>query len=602
MSGTSTGVRGCGRPYAAPRARAALAGADPLKAAEVRGLHPTRARAAAGILGPTVDTSVLAALDLSDDVFVQVAAILVVAAVAGAIAVWLRLPLVIAYVVVGVIVGPSAANLVEPGGQLELLAQLGIALLLFVVGLKLDVHVVRTLGPVALAAGGAQVAIVAAGGFLLSLGLGLDPTAALYVGIGVAFSSTIIVVKLLSDRRELDDLHGRLALGILIVQDLVVVVVMIAVTASGESEGSTGVALLAVVAKGAALLAVLAVLARFALTPLLHRLARLPDLLVLFAIAWAVALGAIGEEIGLGVEVGAFLGGVSLASTPYREAIGSRLVTIRDFLLLFFFIDLGSRIEPGRVADHVLLAAVLSTFVLVVKPAVVMGLLGALRYRGRVSLQTGLALAQISEFSLILGAVGLRLGHVDEETTSLLTVVALVTIAVSVYVYPHSDALATRFAGALALFERRVPRPDGPVAGDVQPDVIVLGLGRYGAGIVEGLRQRDVPVLGVDFDPVALGRWSDRGVAVLYADAEDPGLPHLLPLPEGGWVVSTLRRVDANLALLHALAHHGYRGHVAVAAHRAVDVARLTRAGAHHVLMPYGAAARDVVDLIADGR
>lgn len=549
-----------------------------------------------------MDGSALAALDLSDDVFVQVAAILVVSAAAGAVAIWLRLPLVIAYVAVGVVVGPSAADLVQPGGELELLAQLGIALLLFVVGLKLDVHVVRTLGPVALAAGGAQVALVAAGGFLLALALGLGATPALYVGIGVAFSSTIIVVKLLSDRHELDDLHGRLALGILIVQDLVVVVVMIAVTATGEAEGSTAGALLGVVAKGAALLAVLAVLARYALTPLLHRLARLPDLLVLFAIAWAVALGAIGEEIGLGVEVGAFLGGVSLASTPYREAIGSRLVTIRDFLLLFFFIDLGSRIEPSLVLDHLAVAAVLSAFVLVVKPAVVMGLLGALRYRARVSLQTGLALAQISEFSLILGAVGLRLGHVDEETTSLLTVVALVTIAVSVYAYPYADALGTRFAGALAVFERRAPRPDEEHGAEVPPEVIVLGLGRYGAGVVEGLRQRDVAVLGVDFDPVALGQWADRGVDVIYADAEDPGLPHLLPLPERGWVVSTLRRVDANLALLHALAHHGYRGHVAVAAHQPADVVRLTRAGAHHVLMPYGSAARDVVDLIADGR
>lgn len=551
-----------------------------------------------------MDSSVLALAGFPDDVFVQVAAILLVSAVAGAIAVWLRLPLVIAYVVVGVIVGPSTAHLVEPGGELELFAQLGIALLLFVVGLKLDVHVIRTLGPVALVVGGAQVAIVAAAGLLLALALGLDAAPALYVGLGTAFSSTIIVVKLLSDRRELDDLHGRLALGILIVQDLVVVVVMIVVTAHGNPDASAGGALLDVVVKAAVLLGMLAVLARFALTPLLHRIARLPDLLVLFAIAWAVTLGAVGKELGLGVEVGAFLGGVSLASTPYREAVGSRLVTIRDFLLLFFFIDLGSRIEPGRLADQVWVAATLCAFVLVVKPAVVMGLLGVLRYRSRLSLRTGLALAQVSEFSLILGAVGLRLGHVDEGTTSLLTVVALVTIAVSVYAYPHADALETRFGRTLTLLERRAPGParDSATAVTAPPDVIVLGLGRYGAGVVEGLRRRGFTVLGVDFDPVALARWSGRGVDVLYADAEDPGLPHLLPLPDHGWVVSTLRRVDANLALLHALAHHDYRGHVAVAAHGAEDVARLERAGAHHVLMPYGSAARDVVDLIADGR
>ena len=410
------------------------------------------------------------------------------------------------------------------------------------------------------------------------------------------------MIKLLTDRRELDDLHGRLALGILIVQDLVVVLVMIGVTAGGEAEGSIGLALLGVLVKGAALLAALGLLARFALTPLLHRLARLPDLLVLFAIAWAVALGATSEELGFGVEVGAFLAGVTLASTPYREAIGSRLVTIRDFLLLFFFIDLGSRIDLGQIADQLWIALVLSVFVLVAKPAIVMALLGAKRYRKRVSLETGLALAQISEFSLILGAVGLRLGHIEEETTSLLTAVALITIAVSVYVFPYSNEIAAGLGKTLDVFERRAPRPDDTPAAEGRPDVIVLGLGRYGDGIVEGLRQRGVAVLGVDFDPIALGRWSEQGVDVLYGDAEDPELPHVLPLPEHGWVVSTVRRVDANLALLHALAHSGYAGHVAVAAHRAADVARLTQAGAHHVLMPYVSAARDVVDLIADGR
>jgi Kef-type K+ transport system membrane component KefB len=547
-----------------------------------------------------MQASALLAVDLADDVFVQVAAILLISAAAGAAATWLRLPLVLAYVVVGVLVGPSVAGLVEPGGELELLAQLGIALLLFVVGLKLDLHVVRTLGPVALVVGGAQVALTTVGGFVLALLLGLDTTAALYVGIGVALSSTIIVVKLLADRRELDDLHGRLALGVLIVQDLVVVVVMIAVTAGGDADGSTWRALLDVLLKATALLALLALLMRFALTPLLHRLARLPDLLVLFAIAWAVALGAAGDELGLGVEVGAFLGGVSLASTPYREAIGSRLVTIRDFLLLFFFIDLGSRVDLGRLAGELWTVAALSAFVLVAKPAIVTGLLGAFRYRKRVSLETGLALAQVSEFSLILAALGLRLGHLDPETTTLLTAVALVTIAVSVYAYPHAGAVAATLGRALDVFERRAPRPDTEGGVDPHPDVIVLGLGRYGEGVVEGLSQRGVAVLGVDFDPIALARWSERGVDVIYGDAEDPELPHILPLPERGWVVSTMRRADANLALLHALAHDGYRGRVAVAAHRPADAARLVAAGAHHVLMPYASAARDVVDLVAD--
>jgi hypothetical protein len=346
---------------------------------------------------------------------------------------------------------------------------------------------------------------------------------------------------------------------------------------------------------------VLALLMRYVLTPALHRLARTPDLLVIAAIAWAVALGATGDELGLGVEVGAFLAGVSLASTPYREAIGARLLTIRDFLVLFFFIDLGSRVDIGNTAGELWIAAVLSVFVLVTKPLVVMGLLGAMRYRKRVSLETGLALAQVSEFSLILAALGLRVGHIDEDTTSLLTAVALATIAVSAYLLPYADTIAEKLDGPLSLFERRPPLKDEPAVAARPPDAIVLGLGRYGSGVVERLSERRLAVLGVDFDPVALGRWSDAGLEVLYGDAEDPELPGTLPLSSDAWVVSTVRRVDANLALLHALAHHGFEGNVAVAAHSAADAARLTAAGAHHVLLPYDSAARDVVALITEG-
>jgi len=541
----------------------------------------------------------LLGLSVPDDVFAEIAVILLVSALAGLVAVRLHQPLVVAFVAVGVVVGPSFLGVVQPGSELELFAELGVALLLFVVGLKLDLHVVRDLGPVALVVGAVQVAVVAVAGAGLALAVGMEVEAALYVGIGLALSSTVIVVKLLSDRHEIDDLHGRLAVGILIVQDLFAVVAMIAVASAGEEEsGSLAAALASAVLGGAALLVVLAALMRWVLTPLLHALARNADLLLLFAIAWAVGVAAACEAVGMGPEVGAFLAGFSLASTPYREAIGSRLVTVRDFLLLFFFIDLGSRLEPGEAVDQLAVALLLSAFVLVAKPLVIVALLGALRYRSRVALETGLSLAQISEFSLILAALGLRYGHIDEETTTLMIVVALVTITASSYLLLNSEAIARRVAPALRLLEREPP-VHAPPEHEAPPDVVVVGLGRYGEGIVSGLLERDVDVLGVDFDPVALSRWAQAGVAVLYGDAEDPELPHLLPLPESGWIVSSIRRTDANLALLHALAKRGYAGRVAVAAHRQADAERLLAAGADRVLLPYASAAREVVELVA---
>jgi Kef-type K+ transport system membrane component KefB len=538
------------------------------------------------------------AVSFPNDPFADIAFILLLSALAGLVGSKLRQPLVVVFVVVGVVVGPSVLGLVAPGEELELLAELGVALLLFVVGLKLDLHVVRRLGPVAVVAGSIQIAFVTAAGFALALAFGLDAVASLYVGMGLAFSSTIIVVKLLSDRREIDELHGRLAVGILIVQDLVVVLAMIVVTTTGERTGSLAGALATVAFRSAVLLVVLAALMRWVLVPLLHALVRNPDLPLLFSIAWAVSLAAAGELVGIGTEVGAFLAGFSLASTPYRDALGSRLVTVRDFLLLFFFIDLGSRLDLGEAQDELVIAAVLSVFVLVVKPLVIALALQAQRYRSRVAIETGLTLAQVSEFSLILAALGLSLGHVDEETITLLTLVALVTIAASSYLVLNSEAVARALAPALERFER------GGEAIELEdeaepPDVVVLGLGRFGDGIVEGLRERGLDVLGVDFDPIALSRWAEKGVDVLYGDAEDPHLTEILPLPHLGWIVSTIRRTDANLALLAALRHRAFRGTVVVAAHHLADVERLREAGADRVLLPYAAAAKEVVELVA---
>jgi Kef-type K+ transport system membrane component KefB len=259
------------------------------------------------------------------------------------------------FIAVGILVGPSVLGWVSADDQVDLLAQLGIALLLFVVGLKLDLHIIRTMGPVALATGLGQVIFTSVVGYFIAIVLGMTPVTALYVAVALTFSSTIIIVKLLSDKHEVDTLHGRIAIGFLIVQDVVVVVVMIGLTALGEAGDAAGLGreALEVLVKGGLFIAAIGLLMRYVLTPLLNQLARSPELLVLFAIAWAVSLGAAGVHLGFSKEVGAFLAGVSLASTPYREAIGARLVSLRDFLLLFFFIDLGAGLELAMLGAQV---------------------------------------------------------------------------------------------------------------------------------------------------------------------------------------------------------------------------------------------------------
>lgn len=532
--------------------------------------------------------------------FHEIAFVLLAAVLAGAGALWSRQPLVTAFIAVGIVAGPSGVGLVRSSEELELLASIGIALLLFVVGLKLDLRLVRTIGAGVLLAGAVQMALTGAAGYALGAVAGFGPLESLYLAFGLALSSTVVVVKLLSDREEIDRLHGRLAVGILIVQDLAVITAMIAFSAYGEG-GGLARELVDVVLQGVVFLGVVAAATRWALPWLLPRLAREQELLVLFAIAWALALAAGADLVGLSQEVGAFVAGVSLASSSYREAVGGRLTSVRDFLLLFFFINLGATLDLRAIdAELVGLAALATAAVLVLKPVVTTLPLVLLGYRARPSLRTGLALSQVSEFSLILAALGLSLGHVDAELVTLVTVVAVVTITVSTYLIAGAGPLVSLLAPWLARLERPLARGGEREAG-ARPEIVVVGLGRYGSGVVERARADGHEVLGVDLDPRRLAALRERDVHVVYGDAEDPDLPKRLPLDAVQWVISTLRHADADLALTRALRRRGYRGRIAVAAHRPEDVAVLSDAGADVLLEPFADAAAAAADAIFGG-
>lgn len=530
------------------------------------------------------------------NVFYEFTSLLLASALAGLLAVRLRQPLIVAFIVVGILAGPSAFDWVRAHDQIDLLAQIGVTVLLFVVGLKLDLHLVRHIGPVALATGLGQLGFTILFGFLLALGLGMEPVKALYVAVALTFSSTIIIVKLLSDKREIDSLHGRIAMGFLIVQDIAVVVAMMAVgTLQNQADVGLLATLLSIAARLVGAFALVALLMRYVLPRLMASLARSQELLLIFAIAWGTGFSALGEIAGFSREVGAFLAGFSLASTAYREAISARLTSIRDFMLLFFFIDLGARLELSVLGDEIGAAVVLSLFVLIGNPLIVMAIMGYMGYRKRTGFMAGLTVAQISEFSIIFVAMGIALGHVGNETLGLVTLVGLATIALSTYMILYSQHLYERFAPWLNIFERHDPHRErlmeqGHKRGE-DAEIIVFGLGRYGARLIKNLQDKGVAVLGVDFDPEVVRTLRHHGVPVRYGDAEDMDFPESLPLSGARWVVSTLPQLKLNLTLLRALGNCGYGGKAAVTAHDETDAHVLRRAGADMVLNPFSNAA-----------
>ena len=536
--------------------------------------------------------------------FIEVAGILAVASAAAAVGLKLRQPLIISFLFAGILVGPAGIGLVEDAHEIELLASIGIALLLFVVGLRLDVGMIRTVGPVALATGLGQVVFTSLIGFAIALGFGMSTVVAVYVAVALTFSSTIIIVKLLSDKKEIDSLHGRIAVGFLIVQDIVAILALIGLTAFGGSQNDQSflAASLGVLSKGLLMLVAIVALMRWVLPRVLAYISRSQELLVLFAISWAVALSSTAEVLGFSKEVGAFLAGISLASTQQRDAIGARLVVLRDFLLLFFFINLGAQLDVSAFKAELGKASILSVFVLVGNPLIVMIIMGAMGYRKRTGFMSGLAVAQISEFSLILAALGLSLGHIDKSAMNLITLVGLVTIFASTYMILYSRQLYGRLSGILSVFERANPYREtrastkSPASDDHL--LILMGLGNYGSAIASRLQQHGWHLLVVDFDPQALRRGREMGLPVLYGDVGDPEMINQFPVDKARWVVSTIRDRDINVALFHLLNDAAFHGRIALTAGEPAHAEEYHRIGAHLVLQPFRDAAEQAVEAV----
>jgi Kef-type K+ transport system membrane component KefB/Trk K+ transport system NAD-binding subunit len=540
----------------------------------------------------------------AEKTFIEVATILGLATLTGVIGQKLRQPLIIMFLATGILAGPSSLGIIRSYEEIELLAHIGIALLLFIVGLKLDLNLIRTTGPVALATGLGQIIFTSLIGFLIAIVMGMSYLNAAYVAVALTFSSTIIIVKLLSDKKEIDALHGQIALGFLIVQDIAAIVALVVLTTLGASVAGEEAGYLSVMligAKGLGILVAVGLMMKYLIPSLTARLAHSLELLTLFAITWAVLLGAGSELLGFSKEVGAFLAGVSLASTTFRDSIGARLTSLRDFLLLFFFIDLGARLDWSMVGSQIGASLVFSVFVLIGNPLIVMIIMGVMGYRRRTGFLAGLTVAQISEFSLIVAALGLTLGHITEQTVGLITLVGVVTIFLSTYMILYSYPLYRLLSGPLKIFERRDPYREAAIdtlKESEAVDVILVGLGNYGSGLGEYLLRRKTHILGVDFDPNILDKWRKRGVPVIYGDMTDPEINEQLPLNRARWVISTVRSKEINLTLIENLKKENYTGKVALTATNEGEAAEYQKAGANLVFSPFKDATEQAADAL----
>lgn len=533
--------------------------------------------------------------------FAELVLVLGVVALGGLVASRVGIPLLTVYLGAGILLGPTGLHWVSGHEGVSSLGSLGVSLFLFSIALKLDWRLFLDLGWRAPAAGAAQIsfaALVAAGlGWMFGFhGLPL----ALFT-IAAANSSTVIVVKLLADKRELDSLHGQLALAILILQDLLVVFALVLVGAVAAHEG-VAASRLATLLAGAAVLMVGYVLGGKFVLHLLATTLRQQELQLIVVLALAAGSAALASALGFSREIGAFVAGLAVAASPYKEGIHARLQPVRDFVMLFFFLDLGLRVDLPRIQGVAVQVAVLAAFALVAKPLLLLPVLTVLGYPARTAFQTSLALGQMSEFSLLLAAAARAAGIVDERFLSLVVGATLLSFLVSPLVLDNADRLYARWGGRLARRWRGHPAILEPVRTSPfeGPDTIVVGAGSYGLRLARHLQSRGRRVLVVDFDPEALRRAARVAIPALYGDVEDEQLYDRLPLDRCRWIVFTVPTAHLAQTLVRSLRQRDWRGHLAMVAKDDAQAHFLEQLGAHVVLSPLEDSAELAAEAITD--
>ena len=520
-----------------------------------------------------------------EELFFQIGFIVAVAGGLSMAASFLRQPLIMAYIIAGVVVGPSVLAVTHNTEVFQVMAELGVAFLLFTVGLGLNWRDVKDVGGISLATGVGQVLFTSVAGFAVGLLIGLDSLTSLYLAVAFAFSSTIIVVKLLMDKEDQSALYGRICIGFLLVQDFLAMLLLLVVGAFSSGATLEHIFVSSLV-KGIVILPLLWLVSTKVVPPLLSYVARSQELLLVFALSWCFLVAGVLVFFGFGIEIGALLAGMSLSGSVYHREINARVRPLRDFFLIIFFVVLGARLDVGGLWVNVIPIVVFSLFVLVSNPLVVLLLMRAFGYHPRTGFLTGTSIAQISEFSFIILAAGIAAGHISNQAIAIATPVALISIAISSYFIKHNERIYEWFHPMLRPLEPDHTLEEEKLKERKFSHVLLFGYHRMGAVLLPSIKKMRKSYTIVDFDPQAIRELSEVGEPVVYGDAGDEGFLQELQAYKARLIISTVPDVSVSLAILGYLRQHHYTGTAIVSAHRPEEAQRCYEAGATFVIVP----------------
>src|SRR3989344_1991936 len=536
-----------------------------------------------------------------DNIFIQLAIILGLVSVLGFVTTKFKLPLIIAYLLGGLVIATTAVFDARTSEVLHFLPEIGIAFVLFLVGMELDIREIKNLGKPILTAGTLQIIITTILGSSVARLFGFGAVESWYLGLGLSFSSTILVIKLLLDKKDLTALYGKLAIGILLLEDLLAVIILVFLTVSSSIFGfgyQQAFPLLTLIVKAILLFVLALVLTKHILPSVFKAVSKQSELLFITALAWCFIYVSFAIFLGFSVVIGAFLAGITLASSPFHFQIQGRIKPLRDFFVTLFFVYLGTQVNFADLGKIYPLVIFFTLYTLLVKPIIFLLILGAFGFRKHTMFQTALTLTHISEFSLIIILVGLKLGAVSGAALTAIALSGVISMVLASVMITHSNKISKKLDKFLSFFERNSNHFLEGKKGKTElvDHVVVIGGQRVGGELVKFFKKEGISHVVLDFNPRHVDKLLSAGVNAVYGDMADPDMLDDLKLDQAKIVISTAQDLEGNQLLLEELKSRKIYIPVIVRAESIQDAQLLYGTGADYVIIP------DVIagDLLAE--
>lgn len=504
-------------------------------------------------------------LFLADHPFAELAMVVVVVAFMSYAIKALKQPLIIGYILSGIILWPRLLGWIHDAEQLELFAHIGVALLLFMVGIWLNPKLIKELGKASLVVGFGQAIFTTVIGVGLVALFGYTWTESIFIALALAFSSTIIIIKLLSDKWALETTYGKISVGMLIVQDLIAMIVLMLLSSIPQwtTELIRSTFLWTLLFKTVIIALITFLMMQYLLPKLLSKIAKSQEYLLVFSLARCLLYAAGLEAMGFSLEVGALLAGVSLASSPYRFEISNKVKHLRDFFIMVFFVFLGSQLQFGNINEYIRHIIVFSLFILIGNPLIVMILMGLMGYKKKEGMMVGFTVAQISEFSFIVIGMAFAMGYLqDPNIISMITLVGLVTILGSSYYFIYSDWIYSKLHQHLSLFEwKKFRSKKQSISSSPQTpfDLIIIGIPDLKSQLFTYLLKNKINVLVIDSHPEQWLAVQEKGIAFRYADPSDPNTFDELQIEKTQLIISLLTDPLVNTTLISLLSQQEWK-------------------------------------------